>query len=257
MARFDRGFDVGAAAGDGGAEFVEDQAEALRVGQRVDVVDQVGVDAGAVVFERQQVLAGAGLARLDHFQRRRRLRAGRARQGRPAVDVLLADQRLRADDAVGVLAEVLEAGVFDLHHDHRLAGDRFGVAVFEAVDFARQRDADRFDFADVGAGDPHLLALDHERAVVEDRADDVAFAAAAAEEISTIATTIATTTTAAISPLRLFMARAAASEGLHWDELTPEPENGGSTKGLEPSGAGLGGAARAASFGRPPRRRRR
>ena len=45
----DRRFEVFAAAGQAGAEFVEDQPEALRVGQRLDVVDQVGVDAGAVV----------------------------------------------------------------------------------------------------------------------------------------------------------------------------------------------------------------
>ena len=74
----DRRLDVGAAAGEAGAEFVEDQAEALRVGQFVDVVDQVRVDAGAVVLQRQQVLAGAGLAGRDLLQRRRRL-ASRAR----------------------------------------------------------------------------------------------------------------------------------------------------------------------------------
>ena len=100
---FDRRLDVGASTGEGGPEFVEDEAEALRVGQRVDVVDQVGVDAGAVVLERQQALAGAGLSGGDDAQRRRRLGAGRPRQGRPAVDVLLADQRLGPDDAVRVL----------------------------------------------------------------------------------------------------------------------------------------------------------
>ena len=40
-----------------------------------------------------------------------------------AVDVLLADQRLRADLAAGVLAEVLEAGVGDFELDDRLAGN--------------------------------------------------------------------------------------------------------------------------------------
>ena len=68
----DQDFEVFAAAGEAGAEFVEDQPEALRVGQRLDVVDQVRVDAGAVAAERQQVLAGAGLAGLDLLQRRRR-----------------------------------------------------------------------------------------------------------------------------------------------------------------------------------------
>ena len=56
----DRRLDVGAAAGQAGAEFVEDQAEALRVGKFVDVVDQVGVDAGAVVA---RAAAGTGRRR--------------------------------------------------------------------------------------------------------------------------------------------------------------------------------------------------
>ena len=60
----DHFLEVFAAAGEAGAEFVEDQAEALRVGQLVDVVDQVRVDAGAVVLERQQVLARPRLRRL-------------------------------------------------------------------------------------------------------------------------------------------------------------------------------------------------
>ena len=41
-------------------------------------------------------------------------------------------------------------------------------------------DTDRLDHADVGAGDPHLLALDHEAAVVEDGADPVAVGRTAA-----------------------------------------------------------------------------
>ena len=56
-------FEVLAAAGQPGAEFVEDEAEALRVGKGLDVVDQVGVDAGAVVLHRQQVLARRPAAR--------------------------------------------------------------------------------------------------------------------------------------------------------------------------------------------------
>ena len=63
LARLTSRLDVVAAAGEAGAEFVEDQPEALRVGQRLDVVDQVRVDAGAVAAERQQVLAGARLRR--------------------------------------------------------------------------------------------------------------------------------------------------------------------------------------------------
>ena len=172
--------DVLAAPGEPGAEFVEDQPEALHVGQLVDVVDQVRVDAGAVVLDRQQVLAGARLPVGDLLQRRRRLGARRARQGGTAVDELLADQRLGADQAAGVAAEVLEARIDDLHRDHGLARDRLRLAVLVAVDLTRHRHADRFDFADGRAGDPHFLALDHEAAAVEDRADDVAVAAVAA-----------------------------------------------------------------------------
>ncbi len=63
LARLTSDLEVAAAAGEAGAEFVEDQPEALRVGQRLDVVDQVRVDAGAVAAERQQVLARARLRR--------------------------------------------------------------------------------------------------------------------------------------------------------------------------------------------------
>ncbi len=62
LARLTSDLEVFAAAGEAGAEFVEDEPEALRVGQRLDVVDQVRVDAGAVAAERQQVLACALLA---------------------------------------------------------------------------------------------------------------------------------------------------------------------------------------------------
>ena len=71
----DQHLEVVAAAGEAGAEFVEDEPEALRVGQRLDVVDQVRVDAGAVAAERQQVLARARLPVGDLLQRRRRRRA--------------------------------------------------------------------------------------------------------------------------------------------------------------------------------------
>ena len=57
LARLTSLLDVFAAAGEAGAEFVEDEPEALRVGQRLDVVDQVRVDAGAVVA---RAAAGTG-----------------------------------------------------------------------------------------------------------------------------------------------------------------------------------------------------
>jgi hypothetical protein len=194
----------------------------------VDVVDQVGVDAGAVVLERQQQLAGTGLAVRYFFQRRWRLRAGRPRQGRAAVEVLLADQRLRADQAGGVFAKVLEAGVFDLHHDHGLARNRLWPAVFVAVDLARLGDVDRFDFADVGAGDPDLLARDHERAVVEDPADDVAVVAATRRRDQEDRDDDSDEE-GGYQAFAILHGPGGTSAGLHWDAVTPEPEKGGST----------------------------
>ena len=159
------------------------------------------------------------------------------RQGRPAVDVLLADQRLRPDHAAGVFAEVLEAGVVDLHHDHRLARDRLRLAVFVAGDLARHGHADRFDFADVGAGDAHLLALDHERAVVEDRAHDVALVAAAGRRRAGRRRRRRRRAARAIRAfLRLLLM--ARPPGCTGTRSTPEPVKGGSTNGLEPSAAG-------------------
>ena len=106
--------EVAAASGEAGAEFVEDDRQALAFGQAVDVAEQVDVDRAVGVLHRQQVLAGAFLPLADLVQRRRQRRAFDARLGRQAVDVLLADQRLRADRAARVRAEVLEAGVFDV-----------------------------------------------------------------------------------------------------------------------------------------------
>ena len=52
-------------------------------------------------------------------------------------------------------------------HDDGLARDRMR-AVLEADDLVVARDVDRLDAADARAGDPDLLALDDEAAVVED-----------------------------------------------------------------------------------------
>ena len=89
--------EVLAAAGQAGAELVEDDRQPLAVGRAHDVVDQVEVDRlASCLLDRQQVLA---LARppLDLLQLRRRLGARRRALRRLALDELLADQRLRAD----------------------------------------------------------------------------------------------------------------------------------------------------------------
>jgi hypothetical protein len=58
----------------------------------------------------------------------------------------------------------------DLQDHDGLAGD-CGGAVLEADDLAVLGDVDGLDLADARAGDPDLLVLDDEAAVVEDRAD--------------------------------------------------------------------------------------
>ena len=82
----------------------------------------------------------------------------RALLRRLALDELLADQRLRPDDALRVGAEVLVARVVDPQHDR-------GLEV--------RRDLDVLDRADLDAGDLHVLARDDEAGVVEDRAHAV------------------------------------------------------------------------------------
>ncbi len=159
--------EVVAPGGEAGAEVVEDQPEAVAVGDALDVLDQVEVDGGAVVLQGQQALALAGLALGDLLQLGRRLLTRGAGLGRGAVDVALPDQRLRPDDAAGVLAEVLEPAVLDVEDGHRLAG--LGVpASLEADDLVVARDVDGLHRADRRPRDPDLLVGDEEGAVVED-----------------------------------------------------------------------------------------
>ncbi len=122
VAAHDDLLEVFAAGREADAELVQDQSEPVRVGLAHDVVDQVEVDCLAVVLDREEALALAGLALLDYLQLRRRIGARRARLGRLALDELLAEERLRANQAGGVLAPVLKARVGDPHHDDRLAG---------------------------------------------------------------------------------------------------------------------------------------
>ena len=72
--------EVRASGRQAGAEVVEDQTEALRERQALDVVDHVEVHGLAVVLDRQQVLAGTGLPVGNLLQRR-----GRARSPGPAA----------------------------------------------------------------------------------------------------------------------------------------------------------------------------
>ena len=81
-----------------------------------------------------------------------------------ALDVALADQRLRTDRAEGVLAEVVVVGVVDAEDDR-------GLLVVGQID--------RRDAADDDAADLDVHARDHERGAVEDRAHLVPAAVAA------------------------------------------------------------------------------
>ncbi len=155
---FDHFVQVAPAAGEAGAEFVDDDRQALAFGQPADVAEQIDVDGAVGVLHGQQVLAFAFMAFADLLQRRRQRRAFHSRLGGQAVDVLLADQRLRADGAAGVGAEVLEARVFDVQHDRGLGGGS---------------GCDRADRADLDAVDLDVLAGDDVAGVVEDRADSV------------------------------------------------------------------------------------
>ncbi len=157
-----------AAGGEAGAEIVEDQAEAVRIGLFHDVVDEVEVDRLAVLLERQQILPLAGLSLGDLLEGRGRRRRRSPRLGELALDELLTDQRLRPDQAGGVGPEILKSGIGDRHHDHGLAG--LGIAVGPGG-LVGAGDVDLLDDADLCPGDPDLLVGNDEGGVVEDRAD--------------------------------------------------------------------------------------
>ena len=88
---------IASAPGQARAELVDDDRQALALGQARDVAEQVDVDRAVGVLHRQQSLARAFLAGGDLAQGRRQRRAFDARLGRQAVDELLADQRLGAN----------------------------------------------------------------------------------------------------------------------------------------------------------------
>ena len=133
----------------------------------VDVLDDVGVDRRAGLRHRQQVGPGTRAAG-DLGQRRRARAAGLA------VDVALADQRLRADRAGGVGVERRELAVVDRDRDGGHVRWRGRRTLLGA-----RANAQRLDAPDVRARDPHVLAADRERGVVEDRSDEVGPAGAA------------------------------------------------------------------------------
>jgi len=133
----DRGVEIVGAAADAGTELVEDDPQALSVGQAQDVVEQVRRDRGGGLRDGnapaggQPLCGGAG----------------------PAVDEVLADQRLRARLAERVLAQRAEALLGHLELDERT----LGLAV----------DVQGRDLARTHAGDLHVAAFDEPERVVE------------------------------------------------------------------------------------------
>ena len=134
---------IAGAGGGGGAELVDDQREALTVGQPHDVLEQVGRN------RRGGVRDGDGRAGLEHL----------ARAPRIAVHVVLADQRLRSGGARRVGVELAEARPTDRDRDDRV--ERLLVEV-DRLDRAGRHAGD----LEVGAGDQseRVLELDLVRA---------------------------------------------------------------------------------------------
>ncbi len=157
---------VASTPGQTDAEFVEDDRQALALGQARDVVEQVGVDRAVGVLDGQELLAGP-FADADRPQRRRRRRAFHAWLRGQAVDELLSEQRLGTNRAAGVRAKVLEAGIFDVQHDRRLP---------------LRRGRHRRHGPDLDAVDLDVLAGDDVGGVVEDGAHRVATTAAAGRD---------------------------------------------------------------------------
>ena len=185
----------GAVAGERRAELVEEDRELLPVGQAHDVLHQVEVDRAGGVRRREQVLplarartgpwrgsgdfgalVGLGCVGSHSMKRSPMSDCGRIVQKR-------------------VLAEVVVVRVVDLQDDR-------GLLVVGQVD--------RRDAADDDAADADVHARDHERGVVEDRADAGSRPLSLLEPVAkTTSATLATSTAAMAS--RRFMGRGARS----------------------------------------------
>ena len=139
------------------------------VGLAHDVVDQVEVDRLAVALERQQVLALARLAVGDLLELAAAARCPAARGwvGSHSTNFSPISDcgRIRQEASS---RKSWKPGSSIRSTTHRLAG--LGAAVL-VRGLVVAGDVDLGDRADLGAGDPHLLAGDQEGGVVEDRAD--------------------------------------------------------------------------------------
>ena len=137
---------VRAAAGQARAELVEDDRQALAVGQAQRVVDQVEVDRLAT---SARPAAGTGPCPAPRSISRSGgggCAPSGARLGRRALDELLADQRLRADRA---------------RRRRARKSSKPGLSMRSTTAaLLVGRDVERLDLADLDAGDLHVLARD-------------------------------------------------------------------------------------------------
>jgi hypothetical protein len=124
-------------ARDGRAELGDDVAQALAVGAAQDVVDEVRRDRARGALDADHVALVELAARLAGL----------------AVDVVLADERLRGDVARRVRAQGAEALLGDVEADDRV----LGLAV----------EVELRDLARADAGDLEVAALDQAERVVE------------------------------------------------------------------------------------------
>ena len=101
--------EVARTAGEAGAQLTDDEPEAVAVGPAHDVADEVDRNRGAGLLHGHAAAVGEALVR----------------GARLAVHEVLADQRLRADLAASVLAQVGQPGLCDLrlHEGHRPLAD--------------------------------------------------------------------------------------------------------------------------------------
>ena len=227
--------EVLATTGERRPQFVEDQAEALCVGQALDVVDQVRIDAGAVALDRQQVLTGAGLAVRDLLEGwRRRSPRGSWLVGRQSTTFSPISDWGRITQLASRRKSVKPSSLI-LSTSRALPGASTRLPVLEAGDFAVFGHGDFLDRADLGAGGAHFATRRDESAAVENRADQVAVVAvvaAGSEEGDH------DDRDDPDDDQRLLHGPGGTSFGSQSDGVIPAPAIGGSVNGLEPSAAG-------------------
>ena len=172
-----------------GAEVVQDQAEAVRIGLAHDVVDQVEVDRLAVLLERQEALALAA-ARPRGSPRA----PAAARCPAPGAAWARTPRTSRPGATAGGSCRTRPRGSPG-SRDRRSACTTTALPGLGAPVGVRrlvgEGDVELGDGADVGARDPDVLVGRQEGGVVEDRADLVGVARRPAPDATTRSVTAA------------------------------------------------------------------